>query len=1013
MKEFGIIEGMTTALSSLYYALLIVVTVLCSLLITRATRRTFTRFRSREQKAGKELIYRHFPKKKKPLGGGVAIFTTLVLSLFFAWLLTSMGLLTAPTKPVLFWRALLIWLFSGIIFGAIGLIDDWRKVIAARGLSEWVKLLLQFVCATVITLLITAWQLDRFSNPTAVFFPFVGWVQLNFYYLPFGILVIIGASNAVNLTDGMDGLAGSSLSIAFVGYLLLGVLLHQESVPLLIPIIVLATLAGFLFYNMPPAKIIMGDTGALGLGAALGTLALFSRTEWLLLLFAAPFLIDTVSVMIQVGVIKFFRGPVKLLRHQTTEIFRPFLCTPLHHHFQWLTWGPWPILAIFSSVGILSMLLGLLALPAMGRAEGFGWFWLTGLFIQATFLTFAALQKVVRANFFLGLERPDNNVDRVLALYKGLPIEILGMRGYTIEEITDITEVMINTIAAESILWRNISEIEARATLGKIYAEYKLFDLAAKEWEEIPLRNLLIRENLVVQLGKIYFGRDELLRAIKLWEELPPARLYRVPGLSETIQSAKVRVGHLAGRLYHQAREHAATLAKQSNLPSPSEVTALINELDGVLRYTQDLRDLLAYEQQKNESSGATDHPDGSIELYRRMDASLTARHEELHEALRWAEQLRAPAEGSPSLATLHALASALEMTSTEISHALGVKIPVPVASFSRISKPSRNSLYRITLETPVPNLPLHLVAKCFQESKVTFFSACYRRERGVVEILQQANAPVPRLLGGHLGSHQGVLFMEDVGTVDLASALLALPKNDIPGQIALLKRGIDTLVTLRMQALPIQQRLEREIAKIVKEVLTPEYYSNTTTIALNRILALDHRQLSAVDRERLELALRPLLAHLLDEPKTFIHFEYTPGNLHLLDNRVIAMDFEQSTMGPAAFDLATLLYNPEANLGKDDIQQLLAYYHEILPVSEPSPLMVHQSTLEAATIMKMLFYAGAAANFYRKFEDGARLSAMEWYLRTTETLLAEHIEYLELAQLLRQYWKGQTHLPV
>lgn len=175
----------------------------------------------------------------------------------------------------------------------------------------------------------------------------------------------------------------------------------------------------------------------------------------------------------------------------------------------------------------------------------------------------------------------------------------------------------------------------------------------------------------------------------------------------------------------------------------------------------------------------------------------------------------------------------------------------------------------------------------------------------------------------------------------------------------------------------------------------------------------IDHRQLSAVDRERLELALRPLLAHLLDEPKTFIHFEYTPGNLHLLDNRVIAMDFEQSTMGPAAFDLATLLYNPEANLGKDDIQQLLAYYHEILPVSEPSPLMVHQSTLEAATIMKMLFYAGAAANFYRKFEDGARLSAMEWYLRTTETLLAEHIEYLELAQLLRQYWKGQTHLPV
>ena len=130
----------------------------------------------------------------------------------------------------------------------------------------------------------------------------------------------------------------------------------------------------------------------------------------------------------------------------------------------------------------------------------------------------------------------------MLALYKGLPLELLGVRWYTVEEITGISEGMVNNIAAESILWRNISEIEARATLGKIYAEYKLFDRAAEEWEEIPLRNLLIRENLVVQLGKIYFGRDELLRAIKLWEQLPAgasgARLRPVGDHSER-QSAR------------------------------------------------------------------------------------------------------------------------------------------------------------------------------------------------------------------------------------------------------------------------------------------------------------------------------------------------------------------------------------------------------------------------------------------------------------------------------------------
>ena len=992
-------------MDNLWYLLLVVVTAAMSLVFHREIRRAFSRFRSREQKAGKELIYRHFPKRKKPLGGGIAIFIALFAGVLVARLLEHFGML-----PAIDWRPIIIWLGCGTAFGLIGLIDDWRKVNAARGLNEWSKLLMHLLAAAFFTL----WALHHAGSD--VFLPFWGKLSLGFWpFTLFGIIVLVGASNAVNLTDGLDGLAGSSLAISFVGYLLLGALLHQESIPILIPLLALGALVGFLYFNRPPARIIMGDTGALGLGASLGMLALLSHTEWLLLLFAAPFVIDTVSVLIQVSVIKFFRGPVKLLRHQTTEIFRPFLCTPLHHHFQWLTWGPWPILALFTSTGLLAVALGLLATLAQSGFEGFIWFWVAGLLLQAIFLVFASVQKSVRANYFLGLEHVEESDEHMLALYKGLPVEFFGVRWFAVEEVTTISESMINTIAAESILWRNISEIEARATLGKIYAEYKLFDAAAEEWEEIPLRNLLIRENVVVQLGKIYFGRDELLRAIKLWEQLPSARLARVPGLSETIRSAKVRVGHLAGRLYHQAREHASTLEQRVNiLPSPVEATALVNELEGALRYTQDLRDLLTYEQQKAEGAGELQDPDDAPDLYRRMDATLTARREELHTALRWAQGLLEPKEETAAAehGPLRELAETLQMTSAEISRALEVKGPLPVRAFSRIQKPSRNSLYRIQLEAGDAALPEQFIAKCFQEAKVTFFSACYRRERGVLQILQETNAPVPRLLGGHLGSRLGVLFMEDLGITDLSMALRALPAEDRNSRLDLLRRGLESLVEMRVHALPAMNRLEREIAKIVKEVLTPEYYFNTTTIALNRILALEGRQLSAADRGRLEVALRPLIMPLLDEPKTFIHFEYTPGNLHMVNGRAIAVDFEQATMGPSAFDVATLLYAPEADLRDEEIDELLKFYHELLPAPSPA-LEIRREVLEAAAAIKLFFYAGSAANFYRKFEEGSRLVAMEWYLQAACNLLMRYPDFHDLEQTLRHCWHGQTHLPV
>ncbi len=1001
------------------YLLVTVITFVLGIVGTRGVMRAFSEFRSREVKAGKEQVYRHYPRQKKPLGGGIAIFAALTAGVLITWVLDKFRFFGSDLDG--YWGSIWLFLFCGLAYGLIGLYDDWRKVNAARGLDERAKIILQLILAFFFTAAIVNLRHTDPQQAISVFIPFGGWVTFyKFLFLPFGMFVLVGMSNAVNLTDGLDGLAGSSLALSFIGYLLLAAVIKSDGIPVVLPLLALAGVSGFLIYNRPPAQIIMGDTGALGLGAALGALALLSRTEWLLILFAAPFVIDTVSVMIQVGVIKFFRGPVKLLRHQTTEIFRPFLCTPLHHHFQWLNWTPWSILGLFCGVSFFSIALGIFAAPAAlpGGAVGYGWLWFLGIFLQCSFLLLAALQKIIRANYFLGLEPPPDGGERVLSLYKGLPIIFFGARGYSVEERTVISEGMVNTIAAESILWRNVSEIEARATLGKIYAEYKMTDAAATEWEQIPVRNLLIRENVVVQLGKIYFTRDELLRAIILWEQLPPVHLAHLAGLTDTIRGAKVRIGHLAGRLHQQAQEHIRQLnrrAREHGLPvSSAEITMLQHEVEGALRYNQELRDLLTYEHNKTEGSAEpqTLAIVQATDLYRRMDVTLSTRIDELRQALLWANTVVTPQEVEQISPELAALADDLQMKPLEISRALEATGMLRIKEYARIEKPSRNSLFRITLERKVGRLPSSIIAKCFLDSKVTFFSACYRREFGVLTLLQEALAPSPHLLGGYLGNDHAVLFLEDVAGQDLNTLLRTLKDNRLARQECL-RRALESLVQLRVNTFPFQARLEREISRIVKEVLTPEYYLNSTVIAFNRILALEKRTLTGAEKTQLETALQPVIKVLQAEPKIFIHFEYTPGNLQYIGQRTVAIDFEQATMGPAAFDLASLLYAPESNMSEKQINELLVSYHEMLPANLPDGFNVSEATLEAAALIKLFFYAGSAANFYRKFEDGARLEAMEWYLQTAEKILAHYPEYTELARALRTCWTGQRHLAV
>lgn len=1007
--------------ANIVYLLFAVGTLLLSIVLTRMIRRAFATFRSRERKVGKELVYRHYPRQKKPLGGGMAIFLALLAAVAVAslpWVRAALFPYLDRAQQLHLIGIAWLWICCGLAFAGIGFMDDWRKVTAARGMSERAKLALQAIVALLCTMLLVYYNLRIIPDhhATAVFLPFIGWLPLYLGFIVFGVLVIIASANAVNLIDGMDGLAGSSLLVVNAGYLVLAALLRHETIPSLLPLLAIAAIGGFLLFNLPPARIIMGDTGALGLGAALGTLALCSGTEWLLLLLGAPFIITTVSVIVQVTVMKVFRGPIKLLRHQTTEVFRPFLCTPLHHHFQWLGWNPWIILGMYTASSALIVVIAVLAYAILGPAPSdsglllSGWLWILGLVLQAAFLIMAAVQKVVQANYFLGLEGIDGSRERVLMLYKGLPVSVFGARWYAVEYPTRITESMVNAIAAEGILWRNVSEIEAHVMLGKIYYANRLYEGAVEEWERVPQRNLLIREHLVIQLGEIYLKANAYMKAIKLLEQLPPDQLARIPGLPAEIQHAKVQIGNMAGKLYHQAMAHVTEMERIELEGQPlvrEKLQKLIRELEVAMQYTQQLRELLEYERYKAERLGELDVAQQGPDLYRRMDTILAVRRDELLQALNWAKKLAEPSEILVTRTPLLELADALQMTPGEICLAMNIPSPLTIQSVTHLTKPSRNTLYRIQIETNT-HLPEWLVAKSYEDAQVMFFSACYRRERGVLEILHEAGAPVPKPLGGYLGSHRAVLFLADEGTQDLAGALTAMPHADHAGRLALLRQGIQILTSLYARALPVLPRLEVEVRKIVKEVLTPEYFINAASIALNRILDLRRQHLSPAERGRLEVAIRPIAAVVLEAPRTFIHFEFTPGNVQISEGHAAALDFEQATLGSAAFDVAALLYSPEADLTDIEVESLLAFYHDQLPGEGPPLLAVTPAALEAAAILKMIIYTGAAANFYRKFEDGARLDAMEWYLRTAERLLTHRPDAAELLDLLANCWPSE-----
>lgn len=215
-----------------------------------------------------------------------------------------------------------------IVTALLGFLDDYAKITkhSSDGVSGWTKILLQALAAGACGVYLYL----NDAEASQVMVPFIGTIDLGIWFIPFALLVIIGSSNAVNLTDGLDGLASGCMIIACIAFFML-IPLYGTTVPLIL-LVVISACAGFLWFNCHPAKVFMGDTGSLALGGLLGTIAVGTKMELMLIIIGGIFVAEACSVMIQV----FY---FKLTRKLCGEGRRFFRMAPIHHHFEKLGWS--------------------------------------------------------------------------------------------------------------------------------------------------------------------------------------------------------------------------------------------------------------------------------------------------------------------------------------------------------------------------------------------------------------------------------------------------------------------------------------------------------------------------------------------------------------------------------------------------------------------------------------------------------------------------------------------------
>ena len=281
-------------------------------------------------------------------------------------------ILLAWTVSTVLWADLanpFVWIMlaATVSFGLIGFFDDYRKLMrrSHHGLPGRLKLLIEIILAAAACVALAFLMPQPLTNAIAVPFFKTVLVNLGWFFVPFGVLVIVGASNAVNLTDGLDGLAiGPSMIAAgcfgliaymvgnavFANYLQLHHVPRADELTVFCGAMVGASL-GFLWFNAPPASVFMGDTGSLSIGAALGTISIITKHELVLAIIGGLFVLEAASVIVQVASFKMTGR-------------RVFRMAPLHHHFEQKGWAEptivirfWIIASILAIAGLATLKL--------------------------------------------------------------------------------------------------------------------------------------------------------------------------------------------------------------------------------------------------------------------------------------------------------------------------------------------------------------------------------------------------------------------------------------------------------------------------------------------------------------------------------------------------------------------------------------------------------------------------------------------------------------------------------
>ena len=283
----------------------------------------------------------HLKKQGTPTMGGI-IMTIVIIAVgaFMYWDYSKDQMEVA--------KALLPLIGVAVGFGFIGFIDDFKKLVLknTKGLSPKAKMLGLLIVSVAFTIVLV----NVFDIGTDIYIPFVKEsITLPIWlYIPFAVLVMLATTNAINLTDGIDGLSTSVTTIILTCLTVISILLGVKEVTIF-GVILIGTCLGFLLFNLNPAKVMMGDTGSLMLGGAIAGIALYLKMPLLLLIIAIVPIIETLSVMIQVAYFK-----------KTGN--RIFKMTPIHHHFELSGWKENKIVSVFSLITLVFCIIGLYAI---------------------------------------------------------------------------------------------------------------------------------------------------------------------------------------------------------------------------------------------------------------------------------------------------------------------------------------------------------------------------------------------------------------------------------------------------------------------------------------------------------------------------------------------------------------------------------------------------------------------------------------------------------------------------